>query len=167
MKDFRCNAPLEVWFWRWSNIYRGAGGGRGVRPWGGGGAIDYCPCYGQIAFYWLITFSCHRHQQHGLGNRLKTHSGKKSDHKLSHEIRRLRLQVGDPSVKSILNCLLLWYLSVARFVISPYPSSTLAPSLTSNPFHASKKAWQCCYGPEKAVQRHQAQLDMILKQVHI
>ena len=27
------------------------------RPWVGGGAIDYCPCYGQIAFYSLITFS--------------------------------------------------------------------------------------------------------------
>ena len=25
---------------------------------GGGGGIDFCPCYGQIAFYRLITFSC-------------------------------------------------------------------------------------------------------------
>ena len=53
------------------------------RPWVGGGAIDYCPCYGQIAFYSLITFSyqpqqglhtqatntlSHKHTVKSLGN---------------------------------------------------------------------------------------------------
>ena len=120
--------------------------GKGVRPWRGGGAIDYCPCYGQIAFYWLITFSCHHQQQNGEET-FEKHSREKSDRiLLTHNIfipivTTKFFQIHGPDIfwwKFFFKCEINFELPMAPHsvtsIVTPsiYPCSTLLASLVSN-----------------------------------
>ena len=131
------------------------------RPWVGGGAIDYCPCYGQIAFYSLITFSYQPQQG------LHTQATNTLSHK--HTVKSLGNSYGHSKteeVKCIFGFQAVWNQLLGAsaqhiFNIFPFSSMAICTSfLTMNLFQASEKVRQCYCCLEKVVQRHEAQLDI-------
>ena len=132
------------------------------RPWVGGGAIDYCPCYGQIAFYSLITFSYQ--PQQGLHTQAtNTLSHKHTVKSLGDSYRHSKTE----EVKCIFGFQAVWNQLLGAsaqhiFNIFPFSSMAICTSfLTRNLFQASEKVRQCYCCLEKVVQRHEAQLDIV------
>ena len=134
------------------------------RPWVGGGAIDYCPCYGQIAFYSLITFS-YPH------NRVSTHKPQIRYHTNTQlnpsvivagtvKLKKWSISIWFPgSVKSISRRLgAAYFQHISIFFHGNMYNCT--SSLTRNLFQASEKVRQCYCCLEKVAQGHEAQLDI-------
>ena len=127
------------------------------RPWVGGGAIDYCPCYGQIAFYSLITFSYP--PQQGLHTQAtNTLSHKHTVKSLGDSYRHSKTE----EVKCIFGFQAVWnqLWGASAQHISIFFHGNMYIVSTRNLFQASEKVRQCYCCLEKVEQRHEAQLDI-------